>query len=317
MTYKISPQARRILAEVTWNARAPIEDIARKLRMKAHTVRRTVQTLAEQLDFHPLCWTHPYRLGYIPFRVFFRLSGADAQRVREFVSFVKSLPEVTWFISLIGLYQYCIGVRAGGQMELLDLFKRLDERFGDIVVSKSVSTVAQLTCYTPSLAHSGSGPRQQLEYTATQERLELSALDRHIVDFLRDNPLASMQQVGRAVATSATTVTYRFNRLITSGAILGFGYGYDSIHFGESEFLVSLSTKGFGSSCYDKIAKFCAQHSNVLWLGRFIGHWDIELCISAHQAQDLEAFIQELHTICRDDVQEMHIHTFGKVHRER
>jgi DNA-binding Lrp family transcriptional regulator len=276
-----------------------------------------VQTLDEALDFHPLCWTHPYRLGQIPFRVFFRLSGGGTKRAREFVSFVKSLTQASWFMSLIGLYQYCISLRADGYLELLALFAQIDQRFGDIIADKSVSTVAQLTCYTPFLAHSGTGPRKHLEYTATRERLELNTLDHKIIEILRDKPLASMQELGRAVSTSPNTVAYRFNRLLSSGAILGFGYSYDSAQYGESEFLVSLSTKGLGSSCYDKIAKFCVHHSNVLWLGRFIGHWDIELAVSAHQAQDLETFIQDLHTICRDQVGEVHIHTFSKLHSER
>lgn len=317
MAYKLSPQARKILSEVTWNARAPIEDIARKLRMRAHTVRRAVQNLDDALNFQPLCWTDPYRLGQTPFRVFFSLSGGSPQRVREFVNFTKSLPEVSWFVSLIGLYQYCITVRADGPLELLHFFAQIDEGFGDLIADKSVSTVVQLTCYIPSAIPASSEPRRHLEYVASTPCIELSDLDWKILKVLRDSPLSSMHEVGRAVGSSPTTVAYRFNRLVSSGAILGFGYAYDSSHFGDSEFLVSLSTKGLGSTCYDKIAKYCAHHSDVLWLGRFIGHWDIELAVNAHRAQDLEVFIQGLYAICRDQLGEVHIHTFSKLHRER
>jgi len=317
MTYKISPQDKRILAEVTWNARAPIEDIARKLRLRAHTVRRAVQNLDEAMGFQPVCWTHPFRLGEIPFRVFFRLRGGTPQRVREFVNFMKALPQVSWFVSLIGRYQYGVTVRADGHLSLLKLFDEIDQKFGDMIADKSVSTVVYLACYTPALAHTGAGPRKKLEYSAVPDRLELSALDRQIVEFLRDKPLASLQEVGRGLGSNSTTVAYRFNRLVNAQAILGFGYAYDTSNVQDTEFLVSMVTKGFGSLCFDAIQKFCAEHGSVWWLGRFIGHWDVELSLSVNKAQDLDLFVQQLTAICRDQIEEIHIHTFSKLYRDR
>ncbi len=317
MAFKISPQAERVLAEVTWNARASIEDVARKLRMRAHTVRRTVRNLHEALDFQPVCWTHPYLLGKIPFRVFFRLKGGTPQRVREFVTFIKSLPQVSWFVSLIGRYQYGVTVRAEGHLALLELFDVIDKKFGDMIGHKSVSTVVSLTCYSPALAHAGVGSRKQLEYSAVDDRVELTELDRRLVEFLRDKPLASLPEVGRALGASATTIAYRFNRLVNIQAILGFGYAYDAVNLQYTEFLVSVATKGFGSPCFDAIARFCAEHGGVWWLGRYIGHWDIELSLSVKTTQDLDLFIQQLNVICRDQIEEIHIHTFGKLYQDR
>jgi len=317
MAFKISPQAGRILAEVTWNARAPVEEIARKLRMRSHTVRRIVRNLDEALSFQPVCWTHPYRLGQVPFQVLFRLKGGSPSRVCEFVSFIKSLPQVSWFVSLIGWFQYSVTFRTDGHLALLELFDVIDKKFGDMIGAKSVSTVVNLTCYSPALSHLGLGSRKQFEYSAIPERVELSELDRKIIDFLRDNPLASLPEIGRALGTSSTTISYRFNRLVTAQAILGFGYAYDAVNLQNNEFLVSLATKGFGSPCFDSIAKFCAEDGRVWWLGRFIGHWDMQLSLSIKKAQDLDRFIQQLHAICRDQIEEIHIHTFGKLYRDR
>lgn len=208
-------------------------------------------------------------------------------------------------------------MRAEGPLQLLQIFETIDRTFGDLIKDKSVSTVVQLCCFTPALAHAGTGARKKFEYVATAERVELSELDRKIVEFIRDKPLATLQEIGRAVSASASSVAYRFNRLVTSGAILGFGYGFDTTNSPETEFLVSLSTTGFGALCYDRIASFCAETPEVLWLGRSIGHWDIQLAISVSRAADLETFVERLNAICRDEVNEMHIHTFSKLYRER
>lgn len=317
MAFKISPQAERILAEITWNARAPIEEIARKLRMRAHTVRRIVRNLEEALHFKPVCWTHPYLLGEIPFRTFFRLKGGSPQRVREFVSFMKSSPQVSWFVSLIGQFQYSVTVRADGHLALLEFFEVVDKKFGDMIVDKSVSTVVNLTCYSPALSRHASGPRAQLEYSAVPDRVELSDLDRKIVEFLRDKPLASLPEVGRVLGVSSTTIAYRFNRLVTTQAILGFGYAYDAVNLQDNEFLVSIATRGFGSPCFDLLANLCAEDGRVWWLGRFIGHWDIQLSLSVKKAHDLDLFVQQMHAICRDQIEEINIHTLGNLYRDR
>ncbi len=317
MAFKISPQAERILAEITWNARAPIEEIARKLRMRAHTVRRIVRNLEGVLDFQPVCWTHPYLLGEIPFQVFFRLKGGSPQRVREFVSLMKSSPQVSWFVSLIGQFQYSVTVRAAGHLALLELFEVVDKKFGDMIVDKSVSTVVNLTCYSPALASSGGGPRAQLEYSAVPNRVELNDLDRKIVEFVRDRPLASLPEVGRVLGVSSTTIAYRFNRLVTTQAILGFGYAYVAVNVQDNEFLVSIATRGLGSPCFDLLANLCAEDGRVRWLGRFIGQWDIQLSISVKKAHDLDLFVQQMHAICRDQIEEINIHTFGNLYRDR
>ncbi len=313
MASKITPQARRILAEVTWDARGPLEAVARKLRIKPHTVRRTLRLLEESVALTPVCWTHPYLLGEIPFRVFFRVNGGIPHRVREFEDFISSLPQVSWFVSLIGSYQYCATIRSQGPIDFFELSDRIDQRFRDVIADKSVSTVTHLSCYAPS----NSELRKSFAYSATQDRLVLSPLDHKLLSFLRNKPLASIQDIARAAGSSRSTIDYRLSRLLDLGAIVAFAYSYDWATLGDSEFLISLSTKGFGSSCYDKIAQFCARHRNVVWLARFIGHWDIELSVNVHQAVDLETFIQELYAICRDQVAEVHIHTFSRLHRDR
>lgn len=199
----------------------------------------------------------------------------------------------------------------------MDLCGRIDQRFGDIIATKNVSTVTHLSCYSPSLSNGKGAPRKCFAYSATPDRLELSSLDHKILNFLRDKPLSTMQELGRATGTSASTVDYRFNRLIESGAILAFGYAYEWSNFGNSGFLVSISTKGFGSRCFDHIASFCARHGGVVWLGRFIGPWDIELSVNVHEGRERESFINELHDVCRKQVAEVHIHTFSRLHHER
>jgi predicted dienelactone hydrolase len=132
--------------------------------------------------------------------------------------------EGSWFVSLIGSYQYSVTIRAKGHLDFLEISDRIDKRFGDIITDKSVSSIVQLSLFEPLLVDSSSGPRKSFDYVATSDRLELSALDYGILTLLRDKPLASMQEIGRAAGASATTVDYRFNRLITFGAIMGFAY---------------------------------------------------------------------------------------------
>jgi DNA-binding Lrp family transcriptional regulator len=186
-----------------------------------------------------------------------------------------------------------------------------------MIVDKSVSTVVNLTCYSPALVRYGVEPRAQLEYSAVPDRVELSDLDRKIVEFLRDKPLASLPEVGRVLGVGATTIAYRFNRLVTTQAILGFGYAYDAVNTQDNEFLVTISTRGLGSACFDLLAKLCAEDGRVWWLGRFIGQWDIQLSLSVKKAHDLDLFVQQMHAICRNQIEEIEIHTFGSLYRDR
>lgn len=53
------------------------------------------------------------------------------------------------------------------------------------------------------------------------------------------------------------------------------------------------------------------------WLDRFIEHWDIELVLTTEEAHKLESLMHDLHTICRYQPREVHIHIGSTLHRER
>ncbi len=299
---------QRILTEITWDARASVEDVARRLNLRGHTVRHAIQSLQKSLDLSPLCWTHPYLRGQAPYRVFFSVNPSGSKRVKALVARLKSLSQVSWMASLIGRYQFVLGLRAKGLSGVTDLFAQIDEEFEGVILERNISAILKLSQFVPWLAHVGSGGRNAWQYSVTETRANIDAVDEAVLVELQRRPLVSMKDLGKACGLPPSTVSYRTERMLQSGVIIGFAFGYDERILGREALVLSVSTGGLGGHCFDALFDLARRHPQVSWIAQTLGEWDVEFGVVLDEVQDLHGILHEIHSVGRVNVQGVSSH---------
>ena len=306
-----------MLAEITWDARASVEDVARRLGLRSHLVRSAISRLAEMVEYLPLCWTNPYLLGDTPNRVFLSLDCSKAKRRAALLKRLEELPQVTWMTGLMGRYQLGLAVRAGGQKELHDLFLELDRDFGDIVLERHISAILQLSQFVPWLAHIGPGRRRCWQYQVARPHPGIDEVDRRLLDILRQDPLASVAAVGKAAGVPASTVGYRLGQLQSSGVIIGFALSYDERRIGGEGFVLSVATNGLGGSGFDDFFSLAQRHANVCWIARMLGKWEVELGVVVYDVDELDMLMRDLYEAGQGSVRDVSVHSIGRVYKDK
>lgn len=299
---------QRILAEITWDARASVEEVARRLNLRGHTVRHAIQSLQKSLSLSPLCWTHPYLRGQAPYRVYFSLNPANSKRVNALLARLASLSQVSWMASLIGRYQFVLGVRAQGLSGVTHLFEQIDREFEGVILERHISAILKLSQFVPWLAHVGSGGRKAWQYSVTETRANMDAVDDAVLAELQRRPLASMKDIGRSCGLPPSTVSYRTERMLQSGVIIGFAFGYDERTLGREALVLSVSTGGLGGHSFDALFELARRHPQVSWIAQTLGEWDVEFGVVLDEVQDLHELLHEIHSVGGVNVQGVSSH---------
>lgn len=305
---------RRVLAEITWNCRMPVNQVAERLRLKTHTVRYAINHLNSLLNLQPFCFSSAYRLGLFPFRVYFSVNLSDKVKVSKMIEHLKKLPEMEWLYGLYGIYQFGMSLRVPSMRALNALLTDFDSKFGDIINKKSISLFERFTYYEPWLAHVGDGLRKTFEYSSGDEAVPLDSVDRNLLSIVRADAAAPVREIARKAGLPSSTVTYRLEKLKDQGVILGLAYTYENRTAGAEAFLIQIAIKGLGGHVVDSFFDFARSNHNVVWAAKMIGEWDVEMEVGVDSAFELDELIHQIYQCGKGSVREVLTHAWGREH---
>jgi DNA-binding Lrp family transcriptional regulator len=201
-----------------------------------------------------------------------------------------------------------VTIFASGLDSLLEMLEKLDELFGDIIVDKEISILTHMSFFTPCLAQPAGDKRRQMGFKPTSYRVNLDDLDLTIIDLVRRQPVLPIGKLAQSCGIPASTLTYRFEQLIKTGTIIGFGYSYDDHKAGYHPSILAVSTRGLSSNLFDTFVEFGRTHPDCSWVARSLGHWDLLIGVAVPGLQGLELLIQRIYEIGGASVREVVVH---------
>lgn len=314
---KLSPIQQKVLAHIAWNGRISPEDLAKRLGIRAHTARYTIQQLKQILNLRAYCFTDPFKIGLVPYRALFSVNSADQALYKKMVRYLQTCPEVSWFHELHGHYQFLMAIRVSGTQRLDAFMYEFDKQFGEIIVSRTLAEMLRTTYFMPWRAHSGKGPREHFEYRHDSEKVAIDSLDMKMLECLKNAPLVSQREISRIIGVPASTVSFRFEKLVSSRVILGFGCDYDPRAAGSEHYLILIKLQGLGGGLYEKFFEFASYHPRIARVTRMIGEWDLEMELELDDSLQLNEVIHQLYSHGAGCVRRVLAHTWGVEHRFR
>jgi DNA-binding Lrp family transcriptional regulator len=311
---KLSPIQSRVLAELAWNARLTVSEVAKKLKVRGDTVHYSIDRLKHYLKLQPVCFTDPYRQGQTPFRVYFSTNSSDEAATQKLIDYIAKRPDVHWFSALLGYYQFGMSLRAPSLARLEEIFAELDRECPGIVREKTISVISSIQFFVPWAAHTGTGPRKSFSYRAGVEEVPLDKVDWDILHELRRDPVASTRKIAQVTGIAASTVGYRLQKLLASGVIVGFGNSCDSRTVHQESHLLFISTKGFGAEAFERLSVAASRHPSVVWIGRTLGQSDFEMEVRVESPAEVDDVIRLIYKTGQGAVTKVTSQAWGQNH---
>ena len=132
--YKLDDTDKKILKELSKNARINIVDLAEKTKLSRDIINyRLKKLIKEKIIVQYRCYLNLQNLGVNHYKIIFRTKNLDGQFEKEIKSYVTQHKKATQFLKLIGSWDLEIEFETENGDELYKILTEIRKRFSNVI----------------------------------------------------------------------------------------------------------------------------------------------------------------------------------------
>ena len=124
--------------------------------------------------------------------------------------------------------------------------------------------------------------------------MKLDLKDKRIISEIELNAKASFASIGKKVRLSKQVVKYRLEKMEKENIIQGYNALIDITKLGETIYVVYFKLIQLSSKDEIKWINEIDKYSNIITVGRNIGHWDLTIAIRCKNNQELDRILKKI-----------------------
>lgn len=291
---RLTERDKKVALALQFHAREPLGIIAKRLKMREHLVRYSLQRLLQQGIIRPTAWINHFKLGYGEYRILFTV-GSEQKMEQQFIDYIENSPYTAWFAELGGRFQYGASICVKNIRELSVFFDDIEKRFGKVLLEKSVTLLVNFTIYTKKYLAPKSFPPEAITIGEADDTFRLDETDQKILADLTDAGIRSHFDVARSSSLPRSTVAYRLKGLEDKGIISRYIYFISALKMGMLPFKILIFSKGAHHSLRGQLQKYALEHPNIVNMHECLGNWDFEITVEVGNPQEVAPIVKRLY----------------------
>lgn len=292
--YRLSDTERRLI--VAWNLCADISvrEIAEISDTREHRVRHALEGLIRKGILVPMYLIDNYRLGFTDYGLFFAPSAEPSSMRKKFEESLETHLRVVWLARMSGSFQYGATFMARRPHEVSDFFAGIQPLSQGAYAHKTMRIGIDCTWFSPNYLAPEIKGRQVVSVTTREVTPPLTSSDEKILVTMTRNPSASIAQLSRLTGMSASSLSYRIEKLRADNIVRGRMYSIHTGLLGILMYRIMIVDCGFTDEQREQLFKICSQSPNVVALVTCTGSWDYELRFETEYPEVVDNFCQKL-----------------------
>lgn len=274
---------KEIIAAISVQGGLSVEDLARDLKLRHHTVRYQLQKLLDKKMLKRGSLLDHRALGFQLCTVLFDIAAKDQSSVLEFL---QARPDVCWLSQHHGAREFELELVMKDGSSLVNLGKAMSAATG-------VGLRNPLFAFQEDFYHWGlrflSKKRADDPPVVFKRRevFEADALDMKLVKASRNTTGSSYRALAQRLGVPLSTINHRFARLIKAGVISEdrFFVVQSAPEIQQAQLLPSFSSRT--PEVERKLLDFCQGVPNVTALVSCAGNWDFRIVVYASNANQI------------------------------
>jgi len=290
----------RILRELDLNARISYMDISRKSGISPYTVNRRLESLEKRGVIRGYtCVTDLFRLGYMCYRMYFRLQHVNNTTEKEIMDYLVSSKLTTWCAYASGMYDMTAFLRFDKHMRAAEFWDDFMAKYRPYIKGNAiVPYCGDVRCCLPFLNSIG----KSWDLVDGQERARINKTDSMILQMLVSNSRSPLEVIGNAVGLHPASVSYRIEKMIGKKVLKAFKPVVDMEVLGYRLFKVDFSLSSLQNK--KKIEDSVVGKPGVSHILKTLGWADLELQVYAKSSKELSCLLHGIRDEFCNDVQD-------------
>ena len=292
MAWEIDAKDRAIIFYLDEDARQPISQLSKKVKLNREVVRYRIDRMIEQgviqkfLTYVPI--TH---LGYLLVSFFMNFQDTSIKDEEEIIKYVNGKPGAIWCASTNGRFDFGFTISAKNMNDLAAFVAEFRDKYRHLITDFQMGNVVRdwqfRRAYLLDNDEDDEGPNlgPLLFY-----QKELDRMDRKILAALGEDGRMRAVEIAHRVGISADSVADRISKLKKEKLI-----SKTSLLLNNS----AIKRKAFKSfitfhnvkKVEEKFLNYCHENTNIIGVKRMLGPWEYEMDAELESEDD----VRELH----------------------
>ncbi|MBT5023506.1 Lrp/AsnC family transcriptional regulator [Candidatus Woesearchaeota archaeon] len=312
---------QRIILELFKNARSPISQIAKKVKLSKQVVDYRIKRMEQQnLILGYTAFLNNMAMGYEMYIAKFRLKKISKEKLEEITNFFVNHPFTKWVATCTGQWDVSIVFIAKDIFHYNTLIQEFNFKLSENLVKFRVDRFIEENVLgfdylfknllnknenrTDDINKSKANSNNKIENKIKNKNnngaytkiIKLDDIDKQILQILETNARTPLIKIAKQVNLSADAVNYRIKNLIKKRIIVKFipKINVSLLHY--QWYVISLYTQTSSENEFAKLMSFLKSQSNIVFIIRCPSIWNIEFDIHVKSSKDLFNLLMDLRT---------------------
>jgi len=288
---KLDKKDKEILFELDMNARMPLTQLAKKVRLSPQTVKYRVGQLEKKGVIRGyVTFFDASKFGYLYYRLYIRYENVSIENEKRIIEYFQKHDNVVWCISTSGRWDLEVLFTARNFIHfnkiLKEAYAKFPNKLHNNLTSVSIANYHQKRGYLLNKK-----TEVQLSYGGEPEIVKIDNVDKKIIRLINQNARLTSAEIGGKLNLNYKTIQLRIKRLEEKGIIQAYRTWIDFQKINSLYYKSLIKLRKFPKEEENKILSFCAQNPNVVYLITCVWPWDIELEV---ETQEEKKFLEIL-----------------------
>ncbi|MFH1649237.1 MAG: Lrp/AsnC family transcriptional regulator [Candidatus Woesearchaeota archaeon] len=284
---------RKILFELSRNARMPVNQLAKKVGLGQPGTAYRLKRLFDQKIIHSTYTIIDFSaLGRYVYRVYFRFVSTTPEKEHEILDWVISQKAASVVGESTGHYDIVImSIGQRSASEFADLLSQLKERYREFIADMDVSFYTGTLYFNRNYLLPEERDDTIIE-TGNANQVSHDELDLAILNSIVEDARKTVLTIAKETGHPARTVAYRLKLLEKNGIIKGYSINPASSALGREYY--KLSVVFSKNTTRAQMIEFARSLDSTVYVDRTMSKYDFELNVEVKNYAELEDIIKKI-----------------------
>lgn len=299
----------KIIKALNEDARAPINEIAKKARLSKTGAHYRIKNLEESGVIKGYkTKINISKLGLNTYSIYLKLFDLNNEEELTVLEDLKSISQIRWLVSCAGKWDLMLSIAVKNNSEFQKILSLILNKFKGKILEYDVAII--LSTRKTWLKDYKNLNDELLETEDTNESIDEK--DELILSELQKNARARIVDIAKIINLSAEAVNYRIKNLIKRKIIHSFelSVDVDKLNYGWYQLQILLSDP----MSADKMLSKIISTGNVAYVAKVVGKWNFEIHLYCEDMRDFRQKLIEIRTILSSNIKDYELNIITAKH---
>ena len=287
--FKVDAIDRKLLMELNREVRAPLAQLARRIRSSKEVTRYRLLRLERAGVIKQ--YATIFGMGYWAYKTVLRFQRIDARQEERIIKELAAHPRTNFLTQCSGDWDAVVALMAKDPADLNEVLDDVRRIVGDALgdLQSAVSVGGHTYGHTYLLPHVREAPAAK-----RRSDIAIDDIDRAICREIRQDARRKITDIASSTGVPAETVRNRIRRLQERGIIKRYRLILDSSRLGFQRYEIFVRGTPLTRTARAAFIAFGQEHPAIEYLGSYVGAWDFTITAHVRTPEEFRALLQEL-----------------------